>query len=271
MKTLPKLSARVTESLDLTVVEKESHVELKKIEFSEPSNNAQRSTKNVTFRECLFSHENIVGRNFYGCIFENCIFNGAEIRRCEFHQCSFKNCVFYKTRIAETYLDPTSFGFSSSWHYNWANVNAWWFQSLHRNSMDMHQKDFAMHADRRFRFYRRYEELLGKKKRPFKFLLGLFYDLMLGYGYGITNCLVVTIGFIGLFAYLMMGYTNLSNGAGALEHIYYSIVSFTTVGYGEVTPVQKYPIALVMTSVFLFLSIVWTAIVSAVVVKRLVN
>ncbi|GAA6132240.1 hypothetical protein NBRC116187_26000 [Halopseudomonas sabulinigri] len=102
-------------------------------------------------------------------------------------------------------------------------------------------------------------------------MLGLFYDLMLGYGYGITNCLVVTIGFIGLFAYLMMGYTNLSNGAGALEHIYYSIVSFTTVGYGEVTPVQKYPIALVMTSVFLFLSIVWTAIVSAVVVKRLVN
>lgn len=268
---LPKLSTQVTESLDLIAIEKGSEVELKKIEFSEPSSNSQRRTKDVKFRECLFSHANIAGRNFYGCIFENCIFSGAEISHCEFHQCKFYNCVLYKTSISETYLDPKSFYFSASWHYHWANVNAWWFQSLHRNSMDMHQKDFAMHADRTFRFYRRYEELLGKKKRPLKFLLGLAYDLMLGYGYGVTNCLVVTVGFIGLFAYLMTGYTNLPSGAGALEHIYYSIVSFTTVGYGEVTPEQKYPIALMTTSVFLFLSIVWTAIVSAVVVKRLVN
>ncbi len=179
--------------------------------------------------------------------------------------------MFYKTKISGTYLDPKSFHFVSSWYLHWANVNAWWFQSLHRNSMDIHQKDFAMHADRRFRFYRRYEELLGNKKRPFKFLLGLIYDLMLGYGYGITNCLVVTIGLIGLFAYLMAGYTSLPTGVGALEHIYFSIVSFTTVGYGEITPDKKYPVALVITSAFLFLSIVWTAIVSAVVVKRLVN
>lgn len=271
MKKLPKLSAQVTESRDLIAIEKGSEVKLKKIEFSEPSSNSQRQTKNVTFRECLFSHANISGRNFYGCKFENCTFSGAEILHCEFHQCKFYNCVLYKTSISDTYLDPISFYFSASWHYHWANVNAWWFQSLHRNSMDMHQKDFAMHADRRFRFYRRYEELLGKNKRPIKFLLGLAYDLMLGYGYGVINCLVVTIGFIGLFAYLMTGYTNLPSGAGALEHIYYSVVSFTTVGYGEVTPEQKYPIALMMTSAFLFLSIVWTAIVSAVVVKRLVN
>jgi|TARA_R110000851_G_scaffold90656_1_gene198024 hypothetical protein len=271
MKPLPKLSAQVTESIELIDVEKGLMVELKKIEFSEPSNNSQRQTKNATFRECLFSHENIAGRNFVACSFENCIFNGANISHCEFHQCSFQNCVLYKTKISDTYLDPKSFHFTASWHYHWANVNAWWFQSLHRNSMNMHQKDFAMHADRRFRFYRRYEELLGNKKRPLKFLLGLAYDMLLGYGYGITNCLVVTIGLIGLFAYLMAGLTNLPIGAGTLEHIYYSIVSFTTVGYGEVTPQQKYPVALVMTSAFLFLSIVWTAIVSAVVVKRLVN
>ncbi|WP_280565046.1 pentapeptide repeat-containing protein [Chromohalobacter sp. 48-RD10] len=268
---LPGLSEKVTESLDLMDVEKEAVVKLKKIEFSEPGNNPRRHTKDAKFIECLFSHANIVERNFSGCKFENCIFNGAEIFRCEFHQCSFKNCVLYKTRISDTYLDPKSFYFSASWYRHWANVNAWWFQSLHRNSMDIHQKDFAMHADRRFRFYRRYEELLGKKKRPLKFLLGLGYDLVLGYGYGITNCLVVTIGLILLFAYLMAGYTNLPVGAGGIEHIYYSIVSFTTVGYGEVIPEQKHPVALVMTSVFLFLSVVWTAIVSAVVVKRVVN
>lgn len=271
MKTLPQLSAQITEPLNIVDVKMGSFVELKRIEFQEPSGSSQRHTKNATFRECLFSHARIAGRVFSGCKFENCIFNGAEIVNCEFHSCSFHNCVLYKTKISETYLDPKSFYFSDSWHYHWANVNAWWFQSLHRNSMNIHQKDFAMHADRRFRFYRRYEELLGRRKRPFKFLLGLAYDMMLGYGYGIMNCLTVTIGFIGLFAYLMAGYTNLPIEAGPLEHIYYSIVSFTTVGYGEITPEHKYPFALMMTSAFLFLSIVWTAIVSAVIVKRLVN
>jgi len=134
----------------------------------------------------------------------------------------------------------------------------------------MYQEDFAMEADRKFLFYRRYEYLFGKKKHPFRFLGGMFYDIALGYGYGVWNAIFVTCGFIAIFAFLMLSQTSLNNDAGILESIYFSVVSFTTVGYGEITP-AKNVFALVVTTTFLFLSVVWGSIVTAVVVKRLVK
>tara|TARA_Y100000782_G_scaffold114812_1_gene152646 strand:+ start:28056 stop:28472 length:417 start_codon:yes stop_codon:yes gene_type:complete len=138
--------------------------------------------------------------------------------------------------------------------------------------MDIHQEEFSRKADKRFLFYKRYEHLNGKNKSRTKFWRGFFYDWMLGYGYGILNSLVVTIIMLIGFAMLMLGEAQHNEKVvlNPIEMVYFSIVSFTTVGYGEITPLHE-SFALSMTIGFLFLSVAWGAIVTAVIVKRLVR
>jgi hypothetical protein len=271
MKTLPKISEKIEETLQHNELEDKTRYELVKIDFDGvPSSNLRSSLRNITFKKCLFSQQLITDYQFHGCIFEDCQFNFAVFSKCEFHKCKFINCTFYKTKISDTYLDPSSFKFDPQWYRKWANVNAWWFQAVFRNSKNMHQEDFAMVADKQFQFYRRYDYLFGKQKKPFSFLNSLFYDIGLGYGYGIVNALIVTCFFIFIFAMVMMNQTTHTGHFGVVESVYFAVVSFTTVGYGEITP-AKNVFALMITTAFLFFSVVWGAIVTAVVVKRLVR
>ena len=249
---------------------------LKKIDFTGIEFTTRHlSVNKAEFDRCIFSYEDIRHVNFHSCTFTECYFSGAKIVDCEFHQCVFKESLFYKASIQNTYLDPNSFQFSSKWRRHWPNVNVWWFQSLYRNAKDMHQEPFARSADRTYQFYRRYEYLNGKTRKPFRFFVGWLYDVLLGYGYGVLNSLVSTCVFISLFAAIMQGRTSDSSShelepEGFIEHIYFAVVSFTTVGYGEVTAIHS-NMALVITTLFLFLSFVWGSLVTAVIVKRLVQ
>jgi hypothetical protein len=276
MVKLPRIDETISETIEISNIEKDAVVKLAKIDFAGVDDSEHRpSIRYVVFDKCLFSYQTIRSVDFHYCTFNECQFNGATIENSEFHQCTFKESNFFKSSISNTYLDPKSFLFSSKWRKHWPNVNAWWFQSLYRNSKDMHQEPFARSADQEFQFYRRYEYINGRKKRPVKFFIGLLYDLLLGYGYGVWNSLISTCIFIYLFASLMQSQTSHNNSgqlesAGFVEHIYFAVVSFTTVGYGEVTPIHS-NLALIITTLFLFLSFVWGSLVTAVIVKRLVQ
>ena len=271
MSELPKLTEEITETLPFTEILDKSQIKLKKIDFSKKLEKGRhKNFHKVIFTECLFSKETINEMTFQNCTFIKCQFNGTIINNSEFHQCKFDNCCFYKTKIISTYIDPSSFKFNSEWYIKWSNVNVIWFQALFKNSKLMHQENFAMAADIKFQFYRRYDHLFGQKKHPFLFIWRLLYDMCLGCGYGIMNTLIFTIIFISLFATLIMPWIKINESTGIIESIYFSVVSFTTVGYGEITPVHD-ECALIITTLFLFLSFVWGSIVTAVIVKRVVK
>ncbi|MFT7157438.1 MAG: hypothetical protein ACI8Q1_002457 [Parvicella sp.] len=273
---LPRITEDISDNIKISDIKEDDVVKLKKIDFAGIEKNGRPVTvTKATFRKCLFSYEEIRSVNFQSCTFTECQFNGTKIEDCEFHRCEFKESNFYKASISNTYLDPESFQFSPEWKKHWPNVNAWWFQLLYRNAKNIHQEPFARSADRKYQFYRRYVYLNGRKKRPFKFLLGWLYDVLLGYGYGVINALVSTCVLISLFAVFMRNSTK-DNGlhqlepASFVEQIYFAVVSFTTVGYGEVTAIHS-NFALIITTFFLFLSFVWGSLVTAVIVKRLVQ
>lgn len=271
MTGLPRIEEDIVKKIDVVDIRNDGEVTLHEILFDKDAVTIHGvHVKNVTFTKCLFTNKIIKSVKFQGCTFKHCQFNGVQIEECEFHGCEFIEGCFYKADISNTYLDPASFKFSCKWYYKWANVNAWWYQALYRNSKNLHQENFAMLADKKFQFYRRYEYLLGKRMRPFRFARGLLYDLTLGYGYGVLNALVVTGFVVAAFAFLIQHQTTLGGDAGFIELIYFSVVSFTTVGYGEVRPIIR-PLALIITTAFLFFSIVWGSLVTAVIVKRLVK
>ncbi|HCF3951254.1 MULTISPECIES: ion channel [Pseudomonas] len=244
-------------------------VELKRFDF-EKNRPAPRISriKNVTFRKCIFNHQNIELVNFYGCTFIDCSFSGAKFKSCEFHKCSFVDSLFYKPSFEDTYLDPKSFKFAWLWRRHYANVNVGLFQALYRNSKDMHQDKFAMEADKKFLLYKRFEYLFGKEKKYGSFIFSQSYDILLGSGYGVFNALIFTILGISLFACLIDGHLDEHNGL--LAAFYFAVVSFTTVGYGDLKPeMHLAPIALTM--LFIITSVIWCAIVTAIVVKRIIR
>lgn len=265
----PKIKETVTNKIFINEI-LNNDAELSHIFFADKIKNpSDLKIKNVNFKKCIFSQSEIKNYTFIGCSFIDCIFNGTKIVNCEFHKCFFSECVFYKANFSETYIDPNSFNFSSMWHWHWANINAWLFQSLYKNSKDMHQEKFAMQADKKFQFYRRYEYLRGKKPQLKKFFIGLLYDYLLGYGYGIKNALSLTLVLITGFAFLISGQLK-TGDANFFKALYFSVVSFTTVGYGDITP-QTDIIPMTITIIFLLISMAWCAVVTAIIVKRIVR
>lgn len=224
--------------------------------------------KNVTFEKCIFNHQEIYSINFYGCIFIDCTFNGAKFKGCEFHKCIVRNCVFYKVSFVDVYVDPRSFKFDWYWRRHFANVNVGLFQAIYKNSKNMHQDSFAMEADKKFLLYKRYEYLFGKERKFGSFLFWQGYNILLGSGYGILNALLFTIiGILG-FAWLIEG--RLVEKDGFLAALYFAVVSFTTVGYGDLKPkMELAPLA--VTMFFVIVSVIWCSIVTAIVVKRIVK
>lgn len=266
---LPAIKEQITNVVQLTK-KMSGSVSLSRIYFPEKTSDFDKlKIEGIAFTKCIFSKATIQKYTFNKCSFVDCIFNGAQISDCEFHKCTFIECSFNKAKITRTYIDPASFKFSSLWCWYWPNVNVWFFQALYRNSKDMHQEKFAMIADKRFQFYRRYEYLRGQKPQLGKFILSFLYDYFLGYGYGIKNTLSVTIVMISTFAFLMKGHLNVGNH-DFFSALYFSAVSFTTVGYGDLSPELEF-IPMLITIFFLLLSMAWCAVVTAIIVKRIVK
>ncbi len=221
-----------------------------------------------TFTQCIFSKSNIQNFTFSNCSFFECSFNGALITGSSFHKCEFHECSFFKVKFRDTYVDPATFKFSPKWHWDYSNVNVGLFQDLYRNSKNMHQEFFAMEADKRFQFYKRYEYLRGDSPQVRKFFSNMFFDVLLGYGYGISNALVGTLIIIFAFAFIIKDH--IKNNIPFIKAFYFAVVSLTTTGYGDIYPRYE-EISLVITTVFLLFSMVWCAVLTAIIVKRIVK
>ncbi|MNG30662.1 voltage-gated potassium channel [compost metagenome] len=71
------------------------------------------------------------------------------------------------------------------------------------------------------------------------------------------------------FAWLLDGKVSSEKGT-FFETLYFTVVSLTTVGYGEITPRHEI-IPLTVTMILLLSSIAWCAVVTAIIVKRIVK
>lgn len=213
---------------------------------------------NKTFKRVSFSHTCISGIIFRNCVFENCLFIGARINHCEFHNCEFIRTNTYKISISNTYIDPKSFRKCLN-PRKYQNIGVHLYQMLLRNNREKEQPEFERNAQFLFLKWKRFQNSYEIKKLVKEGIKNLFstefvlkcleylrrrsWEFFLGFGLRLWNFAFTVVGVIAFFTILNYFcreefglHRNSKLVSSWMEAFYYTLVSFTTLGYGDIVP-----------------------------------
>ena len=211
----------------------------------------ERNIRNIEFVQVSFAKTKLVGIRFTKCVFKQCLFIDSRLSGCEFHDCRFIATNTYKIDIVDTYIDPKSFRdcLDRTRHQN---LGVHLFQKLLKNNSNEGQIEFARDARFLFLRWKRYQvaydlrQQYGHKKK-FRTLVNWLsrwlWEMFLGSGVKLTRLLWTAIGVVSIFTMLNYCFRyafglKLGNyqGSEAITAPYYTIVSLTTLGYGDIVP-----------------------------------
>ena len=223
--------------------------------MGDPTRSQIRDTK---FERVSFSKTRVSGFTFQNCIFDQCLFIGTTITDCEFHNCQFTCTNTHKISVSGTYIDPASFSecLSKDKHQN---IGVHLYQALLSNSRGTEQVEFERDAHFLFLRWKRFQDAYEIRKwltvdrrdrfskkfllKCMTYLRRLLWEELCGSGLRIRYFIRTVAGTIAAFATinylcreefgLMLGTKTISS---VREAVYYTIISFTTLGYGDIVP-----------------------------------
>ena len=239
--------------------------------------------QNKSFHNVSFAKTKISGVEFTNCTFKDCLFIGARFEECEFHGCSFEGCNPYKVTFEKTYIDPKCLEKMLKPREH-SNIGVNLFQQLMRNSVDMHQPDFAITSEFNFRKWQRHQLLhkirtkqVSRWSYPVKWLPDFLFYLFAGYGLRAKfflawtiALLILLVGFNSVFwnRFVMMGSDGPVKDSSLVEVLYFSIVTITTLGFGDLMPRSNF--GMLAVSAQALLGITWMAILATIIVKKII-
>ncbi len=234
---------------------------LVKLDVIEASTIATKA-EGIEFENVSFARVKMTGLVFSNCIFKNCRFHFAKFESCQFHKCKFVSTNMHKISIKNSYIEPDSFLEAIPDKIEYANIGIHLFQTLMRNSRDEDQPERESRARYQFKLWQRYKEIKELKdgwKEPkslrlpesmalvAKIMGNFFWGLFFGYGvrlrnYAMTTILIVIIlTIINLICAKEFGLLIGSRTLNSFwEALYFTIISLTTVGYGDITPTTSF-------------------------------
>ena len=203
--------------------------------------------KHCNFQEgkihnCFFEDAEILHSEFKGATINNCQFQQANCTGLNLTSAKLINCDFTDATIKDVTLDTTivdqktTFGKSlksekdESFHF--ASIEYKQIKEMYKNS-SLHEIADTYH----------YREMVSKRKitkktNPKRWLNYFFGDLLCKYGTSFVRVLLWSTLVITLCAFLLsfnkgLLYHNATTDSSFIDALYFSIVSFTTLGYGD--------------------------------------
>jgi len=193
--------------------------------------------------DCYFENTELRHSGFKGATLNNCNFQGADCQGMDLNGAKLIDCDFLDATIkdmstASTILDQkTTFGTQlksekeGSFHF--ASIEYKQIKEMYKAS-SLHQEADKYH----------YKEMITKRKltsikSPKRVLNFIFGDLLCKYGTSFTRVLLASLIIIVLCAILYTTNNSLLfhnaplTGAQFTNSLYFSIVTFTTLGYGD--------------------------------------
>ncbi len=234
-----------------------------------------------TFDNVSFSKTVVEKVVFRECSFLDCLFIGTTFKKCEFHNCTFVGCNPHKILFEDSYIDPNCFKkLLDPIHHT--NIGLHLFNQLEQNARKQEQYTFINSAAYLYKRWTRYhlnweyrQGHIKKLKWIFKWTPSYLYDLVAGYGWKIQNFIISSIVFIFLVSFgnhlfwnhLGMAGVASKGGPNWIVSIYYTIVTLTTLGYGDITPTTH--TGMVLASFEAIIGLLWLGMLVSIIFRRI--
>lgn len=198
---------------------------------------------NVSFKDTRFLRV-----RFIDCQFTKCLFMSCEFQKCEFINCSFLACNTLKATFSQTLIDPMYFKENFDLVED-TNIAIDLYHSLYKNLSEEHQVKraanslyFMYTAEYAHLFYKRKKNEISGSNFCGEVIWHLVYDNLSGYGLRARKSFFALMNTIIYFSIVNLSLKDyiFQNGkvASILDSLYFSIVTFTTLGYGDITPIS---------------------------------
>lgn len=211
-----------------------------------------------SFERASFSKTKIDSIIFRNCNFIECQFIGTEITECEFHNCRFIKTNTHKIKIYNTYINPLSFKHCLDKKKH-QNIGVHLYQCLMNNSRTQEQIEFERDAQFLFLRWKRYQDTYELRKQWSRakntkdclvvlrqgFVVAQRLSWEKFFGSGIRLRYFFGTVLLVVFIATCVNYVFRENLGLAFEgktisswdeSLYFTIVSLTTLGYGDITP-----------------------------------
>ena len=221
----------------------------------------RKKIESITFLGSSLSKTRITGIIFNDCLFKDCLLIGSSFNDCEFHRCTFENTNTYKISFDTTYVDPRSFRrcLNKKEHQN---IGVHLFQELLNNSRGTDQVIFEREAMFLFLRWKRFQNWYEVKQDFKKLKSGLgpagrllmqilkgsvacawrrVWECLSGSGLRIRNFIASAVAFALAISVLNHQFGEefglcLNGNWSYPNALYFTIISLTTLGYGDITP-----------------------------------
>lgn len=245
-----------------------------------PNSRTPKVIKEKTFHEISFKDTDIENIRFLDCSFKRCLFIGASFTNCEFNDCTFSETNTSKLRVSRCLLDPSQFSDNFDL-VNDTNIAIGLFHALYKNATEEHQPGHAIESLYQMR-EAEFRHLFSQRKRKrigfFEFLWSVLskgvYRLVSGYGLRFRRVLIFALSILITFTfinYVFREHIFLNDVESIADAFYFTGVTITTLGYGDITPVTvlgKMLVVLQAISGFAVVSIVLAGVANKAISGR---
>lgn len=224
------------------------------------------------FEEADLSHSNFKNASLNTCSFQNAdasgmLLSGASLVNCNFTEAQIHDINFSTVLTDQTTLFSKKFDDEKEKNYHIASVQYKQIKEMYKNS--------SLHAQADYYHYREMVSRRNSMKwyNPFRWLNFIFGDLTCKYGTSISRILIwiaaIVTGFAGIFWIIQdVLYHNTPTILSFLDSMYFSLITFTTIGYGDIHPIGNYRILAGLEGM---IGVILTSLFTVIVARRIIR
>ncbi|RCX07721.1 potassium channel family protein [Marinomonas foliarum] len=201
----------------------------------------RKTYKNVSFKDTEFRNV-----SFVSCVFNGCLLLSSKFIDCEFIDCTFIDTNTNKSQFEGTLIDPAYFKNNFDLKAD-TNIAADLYHSLYKNLSNERQPDrakqslYMMHRAENAHLNSQYKRgRIGIATFLWKKSVHLFDFLTSGYGlklYRVFLTFLIVVSSLSLMNYIFRDdFFKTGKICSLMDSIYFTIVTLTTLGYGDVYP-----------------------------------